>query len=73
MSNYEFWDETGTELMTLCQFHTKQYIYDLTGDFQFDPQSNKDLDSISGTQTVKSCTYCQELFKYKDSSNTKSV
>jgi len=60
MSNYQFWDETGTELMTLCRDHTKRYILDLTGDDKFDPQSNKDLESISGTQTVNLCMFCEE-------------
>lgn len=60
MINYQFWDETGTELMTLCQDHTKRYILDLMGDDKFDPQSNKDLDSISGSQTVNPCMFCKE-------------
>jgi hypothetical protein len=66
MSNYQFWDETGTELMTLCQDHTKRYILDLMGDTQFDPQSNKDLDSISGTQTVNPCMFCEEQLNTLD-------
>jgi hypothetical protein len=66
MSNYQFWDETGTELMTLCQDHTKRYIFDLTGDDKFDPQSNKDLDSISGTQTVNLCMFCEEQLNSLD-------
>jgi hypothetical protein len=66
MSNYQFWDETGTELMTLCQDHTKRYIFDLMGDDKFDPQSNKDLDSISGTQTVNPCMFCEEQLNSLD-------
>jgi hypothetical protein len=58
MSNYQFWDETGTELMTLCQDHTKRYIFDLTGDDK--------LDSISGTQTVNLCMFCEEQLNSLD-------
>lgn len=59
MTNYQFWDETGTELMTLCQDHIKTYIFDLTGDDKFDPQSIKDLKSISGVITTNSCNGCK--------------
>ncbi|MFZ4104819.1 MAG: hypothetical protein ACOYK3_00295 [Flavobacterium sp.] len=45
--------------MTLCQDHTKSYIFDLTGDDKFDPQSIKDLKSISGIQTTTSCSGCK--------------
>lgn len=57
--NYQFWNETGTEFMTLCRYHTKKYVYDLTGDQKFDPESDTDVQSVTDMfKTSEPCSFC---------------